>query len=223
MNQTQFANHHSDQFDQIVASLDLNAFEVQSIPLPPSMPPAPPPVTDVLPPSSFNKDLGRIYHEITFNEIKNAALTLGNRSTQFDLNWEFLAGNLNTGINSLHSQSMDTSAVFTLYNMLNHLRSEIAMSRTATYYALLHLLDQRQKEELEIKRKFEAAKQRSTNRSIKRELDAAYETNKRTKAFTPPTPPPTLSPLIIKKKSKPRRSYNKKEKTTIFSQPGCIL
>ena len=181
MNNHEFEMSNSDQFDQMVASLNLPIYEEKIDMTTPTLPPMPPPPTvpTLLPTlkedSIFQKDLGKIYHEITFQEIRNAALTLGNRSSQFDLQWEYFSGQLNNGINALHSQSMDYSAFFALYNMVNHVRSELAMTRTATYYALLHLLEQRKKEELETKRKFDAAKQRANHRATRKKLDMWQE------------------------------------------------
>ena len=158
---------HSDQFDAIVTNL-------MSVP-PPPLPQPPPPSTQ----ESAAKDLSLIYREISYNELKSAALTLGNKNTLFDLNWEYFLGQFQSGVSALVNQNVDTSALMVLSNIAEHLRAELAQVRTSTYYCLLFLIDDRDREELEKKRKTNAARVRATDRANKKRAEEAEEEKKK--------------------------------------------
>ena len=217
MDQHTFALSSSNHFDEMVAQLDLPTFNLEvkpptfDIQSPPQLSTSAP----IYQPVFQQKDLGRIYLDIPINEIRNATLTLGNRNSQFDLNWEYFVGQLHAGIQTLHSQSYDTTAIFALFNMIGHLRTEMAMNRSGTYYSLLHLVEQRKKEESENARAFEASKKPGKKVAAKRKLDVSEPQAKRNKASenTPPSVQPIVTPLKLaraNKKNKPKRESKKR-------------
>ena len=166
---------HSDQFDAIVTNL----MSVPPPPLPVTLTTSTPVTLIPSTQESAAKDLSLIYREISYNELKSAALTLGNKNTLFDLNWEYFLGQFQSGVSALVNQNVDTSALMVLSNIAEHLRAELAQVRTSTYYCLLFLIDDRDREELEKKRKTNAARVRATDRANKKRAEEAEEEKKK--------------------------------------------
>lgn len=178
-----FCHSSSRHFDEMVASLNLpeqdlfpdlsGDFPLPEQPLlplpPPPTPPPPPPAPPV------ETDLRHLHGEISFGELKNAALSLANKTSAVDLTWDYYLGQLNAGVNALQAQNVDTNCVFVLNSMNEHLRSELKSLRHCVYYAVLHAVHQREREERENQKRYDAAKSRARQRANKRQADTSVD------------------------------------------------
>ena len=144
--------------------------------------------------SIYPKDLHRIYQELNFNELKNAALTLANKNSQFDLNWEYQIGQLNAGINQLLAQNVNADA--------------LQLIKTSVVYCMLHLVENKDKEEMEKKKKFDRAQLKAQNRANQKAIKTLIAQT------IPPPPPPEPLPLPPPPKTKrpPRAKTEPKPK-----------
>ena len=162
----------SQRFDDMVADLDFSELELD--PFPPAVvtiqPQQLPVLFQQLP--STAADFNRLYEQISMEELKSAAATLANKNSNFDLTWEFYLGQLSAGIEALQAQNVDTSCVFVLSNMAEHLRTEQKTVRSCSFFSALHLIRERNKEELNNQRRFRAAKSKAKARANKRKADA---------------------------------------------------
>ena len=158
--------------------------------------------------SIYPKDLHRIYQELNFNELKNAALTLANKNSQFDLNWEYQIGQLNAGINQLLAQNVNADALFALLNMSSQLHADLQLIKTSVVYCMLHLVENKDKEEMEKKKKFDRAQLKAQNRANQKAIKTLIAQT------IPPPPPPQSLPLPPPPKTKrpPRAKTEPKPK-----------
>ena len=169
-----FCRSSSQHFDNIVASFtlpeetmfpdldnDADTFNHQ----PQSQPPLPIALPE-------EPDLRQLHKDVSFVELKNAAIGMANnKHSAFDLTWEFYLGQLSTAINSLQAQNIDTSYIYVLNNMAEHLRAEMKTIRHCVYYSILQVFHQREKEDAEKKKRLRASLSKAKNRAKKRTAD----------------------------------------------------
>jgi hypothetical protein len=105
--------------------------------------------------------------EITYNELKNAALTLQLKNTPFDLNWTTFIAQFQTAV---HNLPIDSTCLVILSQMIEYVKQNVDVIQTSVYHSVLFALEQRDREELDQKKKQDQAKTRATQRASKRKL-----------------------------------------------------
>ena len=158
----EFCASSSQQFEEMVANLDLPDFDLGD----PANPQDVPMQSACQQPPDFN----RLYSQISLEELKTAAATLSNRSSSFDLAWEYYLGQLSTGIEALKAQSVNSDCVFALSNMAEHLRTEQRTIRSCSLYSVLHLIRDKNKEELGKAAKARARERAKQNAEVQQAL-----------------------------------------------------
>lgn len=207
MDMEDFCASSSEHFDNIVASFNLPESTFKQ-----DLPVCAPAVPILPPPRSADKDLAQLYNDISYSELKNAAVTLGNKNSLIDMNWEYLQGQVGTGINALACQNVDTNFAYALNNIVDSLRSEVKTLRSCVYYCVLHLVNQKEKEEREKHKKFEAAQARATHRANKRKAESEVE--QRIK---------TLQPVPLEQVKEEREEKLKQQQPAVVFQQICPI
>lgn len=117
--------------------------------------------------SIVTPDVSPAIKEITYNELKNAALTLQLKNTPFDLNWTTFIAQFQTAV---HNLPIDSTCLVILSQMIEYVKQNVDVIQTSVYHSVLFALEQRDREELDQKKKQDQAKTRATQRASKRKL-----------------------------------------------------
>ena len=133
-------------------------------------------------------DFHQVLGDISLTELKNASVTLGLKNTTFDLTWENNAAQLQTHLQQLMNQQIDTTPPTILYNMLYNQREDIKMIRSALQCVLQAFLEEKNHTEMIKRKKLEASRAKANLR--------AKENKKRKMDATPSTPLPNIDQLI---------------------------
>lgn len=133
-------------------------------------------------------DFHQVLGDISLTELKNASVTLGLKNTTFDLTWENNAAQLQTHLQQLMNQQIDTTPPTILYNMLYNQREDVKMIRSALQCVLQAFLEEKNHTEMIKRKKLEASRAKANLR--------AKENKKRKMDATPSTPLPNIDQLI---------------------------
>ena len=133
-------------------------------------------------------DFHQVLGDISLTELKNASVTLGLKNTTFDLTWENNAAQLQTHLQQLMTQQIDTTPPTILYNMLYNQREDVKMIRSALQCVLQAFIEDKNHTEMIKRKKLEASRAKANLR--------AKENKKRKMDATPSTPLPNIDQLI---------------------------
>ena len=127
--------------------------------------------------SRGGQELEGALKDIKLTELRQAALGLGLKVGACDLQWNSLVAQLNGTFLRLEDAQVDTSGFFSIYQMLEYMRSELNTLKNATYLALADILEEKDHVEFLKKQKQLHAKERKKKKKNVEQKNADVESD----------------------------------------------
>jgi hypothetical protein len=127
--------------------------------------------------SRGGQELEGALKDIKLTELRQAALGLGLKVGACDLQWNSLVAQLNGTFLRLEDAQVDTSGFFSIYQMLEYMRSELNTLKNATYLALADILEEKDHVEFLKKQKQLHAKERKKKKKNVEQKNADAESD----------------------------------------------
>ena len=115
--------------------------------------------------SSSQIEIKNVLGDVNLAELKNAAITLGLRNSDFDLVWETGKANLSA---SLQNSPVDQNTISILFNMIEHERENLRLVRNATSILMLSILEQKDHSDMVKRKKLETNRSKARQRAQKK-------------------------------------------------------